>query len=183
MLIHEDLLFPAGRSRNRVDPAALPGRARGYAALRASAPAAGAFPLRLASGHGRMSLPRFFAHEDRVLGGGGSIGSASPIVCSRRPWSEDLRSAPRRALSGVREIGAVEWVRATCRAPTILLGDQRMDAVLHLVSRPCKTRNEDAIFDVQSNLVATLQLLDAMVGPQVRGWFSISLRGGVRGTK
>jgi len=44
-----------------------------------------------------------------------------------------------------------------------------VDVVLHLSRQRCqRTQMNDPIYDVQSNLVSTLQLLNAMVAKQVR---------------
>jgi UDP-glucose 4-epimerase len=57
-----------------------------------------------------------------------------------------------------------------------------IDVVLHLVSTTLpKSSNDDPIFDVQSNLVATLQLLNAMVAKKVRKIVFISSGGTVYG--
>jgi UDP-glucose 4-epimerase len=57
-----------------------------------------------------------------------------------------------------------------------------VDAVLHLVSTTLpKSSNDDPIYDVQSNLVATLQLLNAMEARQVRRIVFISSGGTVYG--
>ncbi len=57
-----------------------------------------------------------------------------------------------------------------------------MDAVLHLVSSTLpKDSNDDTIFDVQSNLVATLYLLEAMVAAKVGRIIFISSGGTVYG--
>jgi UDP-glucose 4-epimerase len=57
-----------------------------------------------------------------------------------------------------------------------------VDAVLHLVSTTLpKSSNDDMIYDVQSNVVATLQLLNAMVAKSVRKIVFISSGGTVYG--
>ena len=57
-----------------------------------------------------------------------------------------------------------------------------MDAVMHLVSTTLpKGSNDDPIYDVQSNVVATLQMLNAMVAHQVRKIVFISSGGTVYG--
>ncbi len=57
-----------------------------------------------------------------------------------------------------------------------------MDAVLHLVSSTLpKTSNDNPIYDVQNNLVATLRLLDVMVASNVRKIVFISSGGTVYG--
>jgi len=57
-----------------------------------------------------------------------------------------------------------------------------VDVVLHLVSTTLpKSSNDDPIYDVQSNLVTTLQLLEAMVAKQVKKIVFISSGGTVYG--
>jgi UDP-glucose 4-epimerase len=57
-----------------------------------------------------------------------------------------------------------------------------VDVVLHLVSTTLpKNSNDDPIYDVQSNLVATLQMLNAMVAHNVRKIVFISSGGTVYG--
>jgi UDP-glucose 4-epimerase len=57
-----------------------------------------------------------------------------------------------------------------------------MDVVLHLVSSTLpKSSNDDPVHDVQSNLVATLRLLEAMVARSVRKIVFISSGGTVYG--
>jgi UDP-glucose 4-epimerase len=58
-----------------------------------------------------------------------------------------------------------------------------VDAVLHLVSTTLpKSSNEDPVYDVQSNLVASLQLLNAMVAHKVGRIVFISSGGTVYGS-
>jgi UDP-glucose 4-epimerase len=57
------------------------------------------------------------------------------------------------------------------------------DAVVHLVSSTLpKSSNDDPIYDVQSNLVATLQMLNVMVEKRVSRMIFISSGGTVYGT-
>ena len=57
-----------------------------------------------------------------------------------------------------------------------------VDIVLHLVSTTLpKSSNDDPIYDVQSNVVATLQMLNAMVAHNVRKIVFISSGGTVYG--
>jgi UDP-glucose 4-epimerase len=56
------------------------------------------------------------------------------------------------------------------------------DAVLHLVSTTLpKNSNDDPIYDIQSNVVATLQMLNAMVAQNIRKIIFISSGGTVYG--
>jgi UDP-glucose 4-epimerase len=77
----------------------------------------------------------------------------------------------------------VEWATGDMLSPHDLArAIDGMDVVVHLVSSTLpKNSNEDAIFDVQSNLVATLQLLNAMVSGKVRRIVFISSGGTVYG--
>jgi len=119
-----------------------------------------------------------------ILGGGGFIGSAvsdrllldgHKVRIFERP-----RVAPYREF---RKSERVEWVTGDMLSPhDLALAIDGMDAVLHLVSATLpKNSNEDTIFDVQSNLVATLQLLNTMVAGKVRRIVFISSGGTVYG--
>ena len=119
-----------------------------------------------------------------ILGGGGFIGSAvsdrlildgHAVRIFERP-----RVAPYREFKTTEP---VEWATGDMLSPHDLdLAIDGMDVVVHLVSSTLpKNSNEDAIFDVQSNLVATLQLLKAMVSGKVRRIVFISSGGTVYG--
>jgi len=119
-----------------------------------------------------------------IFGGGGFIGSAiadrllqdgHELRIFERP-----RVAPFRAFNDTEK---VEWVtgdfQSTHDVSDALVG---VDAVFHLVSTTLpKNSNDDPIYDVQSNVVATLQMLNAMVAQNVRKIVFISSGGTVYG--
>ena len=119
-----------------------------------------------------------------VLGGGGFIGSA---VSDRLILDgHTIRIFERPRVAPYREFKTsepVEWTTGDMLSPhDLALAIDGMDGVIHLVSSTLpKNSNQDAIFDVQSNLVATLQLLNAMVSGKVRRIVFISSGGTVYG--
>jgi UDP-glucose 4-epimerase len=119
-----------------------------------------------------------------VLGGGGFIGSA---VSDRLILDgHTIRIFERPRVAPYREFKTsepIEWTTGDMLSPHDLsLAIDGMEGVIHLVSSTLpKNSNEDAIFDVQSNLVATLQLLNAMVSGKVRRIVFISSGGTVYG--
>jgi len=119
-----------------------------------------------------------------IFGGGGFIGSAitdrllkdgHKLCIFDRP-----RVQPYRQFSDKEK---VEWI--TGDLMSIHDVSQAIDGaacVLHLVSTTLpKTSNDDPVYDVQSNLIASLQLLQAMVTKQVRKIVFISSGGTVYG--
>jgi len=119
-----------------------------------------------------------------IFGGGGFIGSA--ISDRLLLDGHEVRIFERPRVAPYREFGKserVEWVTGDMQSPNDLASAiDGMDAVLHLVSSTLpKNSNEDAIFDVQSNLVATLQLLNTMVAGKVGRIVFISSGGTVYG--
>jgi UDP-glucose 4-epimerase len=119
-----------------------------------------------------------------IFGGGGFIGSA--IADRLLACGHDLRIFERPRATPYRQFSPqekVEWLTGDLMsihdASTAIDG---VDVVLHLVSTTLpKSSNDDPIYDVQSNLVATLQLLNAMVAKQVRKIIFISSGGTVYG--
>jgi len=119
-----------------------------------------------------------------VLGGGGFIGSS--IVDRLLLDGHDIRVFERPCIEPYRSFSSnerIEWVSGDLMSiydiNEAIIG---MDAVLHLVSTTLpKNSNDDPIYDVQSNIVATLQLLDAMVAQHVRKIVFISSGGTVYG--
>lgn len=120
-----------------------------------------------------------------ILGGGGFIGSA--IADRLLQDGHELRIFERPRVKPYRNFTvneSVEWVTGDLMS-THDVGDaiDGADVILHLVSSTLpKTSNDDPIYDVQSNLVATLQLLNAMVVRNVRKIVFISSGGTVYGT-
>ncbi|RJP46732.1 MAG: NAD-dependent epimerase/dehydratase family protein [Desulfobacteraceae bacterium] len=119
-----------------------------------------------------------------IFGGGGFIGSA---VCDRLLIDghrlrifERPRVAPYRRFL---ENEPVEWrtgdMMSIHDVTSVIDG---MDVVLHLVSTTLpKNSNDDPVYDVQTNLVATLQVLNAMVEKHVSKIIFISSGGTVYG--
>jgi UDP-glucose 4-epimerase len=119
-----------------------------------------------------------------VLGGGGFIGSAivdrllvagHSVRVFERP-----RVAPYRAFGPIEQ---VEWITgdllSTSDVGEALAG---VDTVFHLVSTTLpKGSNDDPVYDVQSNLVGTLQILNLMVQKKTSRIVFISSGGTVYG--
>jgi len=119
-----------------------------------------------------------------IFGGGGFIGSTIADRLLRDQHElvifEQTRVEPYRKFQ---EHEQVEWIRGDFQnihdVGEALAG---ADVVLHLVSTTLpKSSNDDPVFDVQSNLVATLNMLDAMVARNVRKIIFISSGGTVYG--
>jgi UDP-glucose 4-epimerase len=119
-----------------------------------------------------------------IFGGGGFIGSAIADRLLRN--GHDLRIFERPRIAPYRQFQPnehVEWVTgdflSTHDVGEVIDGT---DVVLHLISMTLpKSSNDDPIFDVQSNLVASLQLLNAMVLHRVPRILFISSGGTVYG--
>ncbi|MEI6599781.1 MAG: NAD-dependent epimerase/dehydratase family protein [Comamonadaceae bacterium] len=119
-----------------------------------------------------------------VLGGGGFVGST--IVDHLLRDGHTIRIFERPRVIHYRKFSEqekVEWVEgdfaSSHEVSDALIG---MDAVLHLVSTTLpKSSNEDPVYDVQTNVIATLQLLNAMVLHKVRKILFISSGGTVYG--
>ncbi|EMF03844.1 NAD-dependent epimerase/dehydratase family protein [Serratia marcescens] len=119
-----------------------------------------------------------------VFGGGGFLGSA---ICDRLlKDGHQLRIFERPRVPPYREFTAdesVEWVTGDLSS-THDLNDaiQGMDSVLHLVSTTLpKSSNEDPVYDVQTNVVPSLHMLNAMVSQGVSRIVFISSGGTVYG--
>lgn len=120
-----------------------------------------------------------------IFGGGGFIGSA--IVDRLLLDGQDLRIFERPRVEPYRKFSAtdrVEWVFGDMLSINdITLAMTGMDLVIHLVSTTLpKSSNEDPIYDVQSNLVGTLQILNVMAKLNVKKIIFISSGGTVYGT-
>ena len=120
-----------------------------------------------------------------IFGGGGFIGSA--IAERLLADGHSLRIFERPRVEPYRKFEStesVEWVTGDLMSKhDVSESIDGMDAVLHLVSTTLpKTSNDDPIYDVQSNLVATLQMLNAMVEKRVSRVVFISSGGTVYGT-
>lgn len=119
-----------------------------------------------------------------IFGGGGFIGSAIADRLLRD--GHDLRIFERPRVEPYRKFvdgERVEWVTGDLQSVhDVGVAIEGADAVLHLVSTTLpKSSNDDPIYDVQSNLVATLQMLDLMVAKNVRRMIFISSGGTVYG--
>jgi UDP-glucose 4-epimerase len=119
-----------------------------------------------------------------IFGGGGFIGSA--VVDRLVKDGHELKIFERPRVTPYRSFlpeEKVEWVRGDILS-THDVGDaiEGMDAVLHLVSTTLpKSSNDDPIFDVETNVIGTLQLLNAMVARNVKRMVFISSGGTVYG--
>jgi len=119
-----------------------------------------------------------------VFGGGGFIGSA--IVERLLIDGHSLRIFERPRVEPYRKFEAhekVEWmVGDMLSTHDVEDAIDGTDIVFHLVSTTLpKSSNDDPIYDVQSNLVATLQMLNAMVARKVPKIIFISSGGTVYG--
>jgi UDP-glucose 4-epimerase len=120
-----------------------------------------------------------------IFGGGGFLGSA--IVDRLLRDGHALRVFERPLVARFRKFAGaenVEWLRGdfmNIRAVSDALNG--MDVALHLVSSTLpKTSNDDPVFDVQSNVVTTLRMLQSMVDSGVRKVVFISSGGTVYGS-
>ena len=119
-----------------------------------------------------------------IFGGGGFIGStiADRLLLDDHELHifERPRVMPYRKF---RENERVEWIAGDLsNIHDVNDAMEGVDAVLHLVSTTLpKSSNEDPIYDVQTNLVATLQMLNAMVAHNIRKIVFISSGGTVYG--
>lgn len=119
-----------------------------------------------------------------VFGGGGFIGST--IVDRLLLDGHMIRVFERPRVAEYRKFlphESVEWMTGDLSATSdINKAIEGVDVVLHLVSTTLpKSSNEDPVYDVQSNLVASLQLLNAMVAHKVGRIVFISSGGTVYG--
>lgn len=120
-----------------------------------------------------------------IFGGGGFIGSA--IADRLLLEGHAVRIFERPRVEPYRKFAAhedVEWVAGDLFSThDVAKAVQGMDAVFHLVSTTLpKNSNDDPIYDVQSNLVGTLQMLNAMVASKVHRIVFISSGGTVYGS-
>ena len=119
-----------------------------------------------------------------VFGGGGFIGSA--IADRLLLEGHSLRIFERPRVEPYRKFADTEdvtWLTGDLMS-THDVGDavEGVEVVIHLVSTTLpKSSNDDPIYDVQSNLVATLQMLNLMVAKGVRKIVFISSGGTVYG--
>jgi len=119
-----------------------------------------------------------------AFGGGGFIGSA--IVDRLLLAGHEVRIFERTRVLPYRlfrDSEPVAWTTGDMQSPhDVMTALEGMDAVLHLVSTTLpKNSNEDTVFDVQSNLVSTLHLLEAMVALGIKRIVFISSGGTIYG--
>ncbi len=119
-----------------------------------------------------------------VYGGGGFIGSA--VVDRLLEEGHRLRVFEREGVAPHRVFNPgepVEWlVGNLMRKADVQTAMEGAEAVVHLVSTTLpKKSNEDPVFDVQSNLVGTLQMLESMVAQAIPRIVFISSGGTVYG--
>jgi UDP-glucose 4-epimerase len=119
-----------------------------------------------------------------IFGGGGFIGST--IADRLLKEGHELRIFERPRVEPYRRFAEnerVEWITGDfLSAHDVSNVIDGADAVLHLVSTTLpKNSNDDPIYDVQSNVVGTLQMLNAMVAHNVRKIVFISSGGTVYG--
>ncbi len=119
-----------------------------------------------------------------VLGGGGFLGSAIVDRLLENGYAvrvfERPRVLPYRSFASDE---GLEWITGDLLSTADLSAAlEGVDSVIHLVSTTLpKGSNEDPIYDVQSNLVGTLQILDGMVRKRVSQVVFISSGGTVYG--
>ncbi|TAL88415.1 MAG: NAD-dependent epimerase/dehydratase family protein [Rhodanobacter sp.] len=120
-----------------------------------------------------------------IFGGGGFIGSAITDRLLKDGHSvrifERPRVTPYRTFSSTEH---VEWLTGDLLSThDVTEAIDGVDVVVHLVSTTLpKSSNDDPIYDVQSNLVATLQMLTLMVQKKIPKIVFISSGGTVYGT-
>lgn len=119
-----------------------------------------------------------------VLGGGGFLGSA--IVDKFLEDGHEVRVFERPRINPYRvfsDCEKVEWIYGDLMSVhDVNHALEGVDVVVHLVSTTLpKNSNDDPIYDVQSNLVGSLQILDAMVKQNVNKIIFISSGGTVYG--
>ena len=119
-----------------------------------------------------------------IFGGGGFIGSAIADRLLRD--GHHLRIFERPRVMPYRNFDSdehVEWLTGDMLSThDVSNAIEGTDAVLHLVSFTLpKSSNDDLIYDVQTNLVSTIQLLNAMVAQRVKKIVFISSGGTVYG--
>jgi UDP-glucose 4-epimerase len=119
-----------------------------------------------------------------VLGGGGFIGSAIVDALLKEGHSLTIFERPR--IQRYRQFTTVEnvrWLEGDILSVNDLVNAVRSsEVVVHLVSTTLpKNSSEDPLYDAQSNIVASLQLLEAMVQCKCKRIVFISSGGTVYG--
>ena len=120
-----------------------------------------------------------------IFGGGGFIGST--IADCLLKDGHELRIFERPRVEPYRQFThneRVEWLTGDFMSVhDVSNAIEGVDVVLHLISTTLpKSSNDDMVYDVESNLVPTLQLLNAMVAKGVHKIVFISSGGTIYGT-
>jgi UDP-glucose 4-epimerase len=119
-----------------------------------------------------------------IFGGGGFIGSTIADRLLTEGHAVRIFERPRvQCYRNFKDDESIEWITGDLSnkqdVTNALTG---VDAVVHLVSTTLpKGSNDDPIYDVQSNVVATLQMLSAMVALNIKTILFISSAGTVYG--
>ena len=119
-----------------------------------------------------------------IFGGGGFIGSTIADLLLAKGY--DIRIFERPRVEPYRRFKTnenVEWITGDLLSVHDVNNALKgTDVILHLVSTTLpKNSNEDPIYDVQTNLVGTLQMLNAMVANKIQKIVFISSGGTVYG--
>lgn len=120
-----------------------------------------------------------------IFGGGGFIGSHIADKLLQAGHSLRIFERPRvPPYRGFRDGENVEWLTGDLLSLHDVTEAMRgVDAVFHLVSTTLpKNSNDDPVYDVQTNIVASLQILNAMVSLNIPKIIFISSGGTVYGT-
>lgn len=120
-----------------------------------------------------------------IFGGGGFIGSHIADKLLQAGHSLRIFERPRVPLyRKFRDDEDVEWITGDIlNLHDVTEAMQGVDAVFHLVSTTLpKNSNDDPLYDVQSNIVASLQILNVMVALKIPRIIFISSGGTVYGT-
>jgi UDP-glucose 4-epimerase len=120
-----------------------------------------------------------------VFGGGGFIGSA--ITDHLLSDGHSIRIFERPRVEPYRQFcppESVEWIGADfLNSHDLRVAIRGVDVIIHLISTTLpKISNEDPIYDVHTNVIATLQLLNEMVTAGIRRILFISSGGTVYGS-
>lgn len=119
-----------------------------------------------------------------IFGGGGFIGSTIADRFLQAGHQVRIFERPRvQTYRAFADNEAVEWMTGDILSNHDLNAAlDGMDVVLHLVSTTLpKSSNDDPIYDVKSNVIGTLQMLNAMVAKKVPKIIFISSGGTVYG--
>jgi UDP-glucose 4-epimerase len=119
-----------------------------------------------------------------IFGGGGFIGSV--VANHFLQAGHQIRIFQRHYIPPYQKFSdndAIEWMTGDIlNHDDLAVAVDGMDVVLHLVSTTLpKNSNENPIYDVQSNVISTLKILNAMVAKNVRKIIFISSGGTVYG--